>query len=201
MVRTACTECGEPLMLDGPVRSIRCLACQSMVEIGASNWKRVLEYRPDGKAKNRVAPCVIGFASELTFNIKMGPQAPKCVACDKPVDLALVTPGMDGEIPCACGHSMSTFPAPSWLHEAVPKATQLFNAEREDSAAKAPVTPQADRPVSIACPDCGAYVKVTSESARIVECKFCKTALYLPADLWRTLHPVRKRGTWYVAFA
>jgi predicted RNA-binding Zn-ribbon protein involved in translation (DUF1610 family) len=95
---------------------------------------------------------------------------------------------------------MPTFPTPPWLQELHPKAVQLFNAARDETVLAAPVTSPANRPVSFGCPDCGANLKITMESPRILECQFCKTDLFLPDPLWRALHPVRKRATWYVAF-
>jgi DNA-directed RNA polymerase subunit RPC12/RpoP len=199
-VRTACSECGEPLMLDGPLRSIRCLACQSLLEIDPRSWKRIMEFREEDSVRKKVASTMLGFASVFTFHLRMGPQSPRCTACDHPLDVSAVTPGMDGEIPCPCGQTMPTFPAPAWLREVHPLAVQLFNAAREDVADNAPVTPQTNRPVSFGCPDCGANLKVTMDSPRILECQYCKTDLFLPDPLWRALHPVRKRSAWYVGF-
>lgn len=200
-IRTSCPECGDPLILDGPLRSIRCLACQSLVEIAPSNWQRIMEYRKDNKVRKRVLPVVLGFASEFTFNMRMGPQAPRCAACDEALDVSGVATGTDGEIACRCGQTMPTFAAPAWLREVEPSAAQLFNAAREDVPHKGPVASDASRPVSFGCPDCGANLKITIESPRILGCQFCKADLFLPDPLWRALHPVRKRSAWYVAFA
>lgn len=200
MLRTACSECGEPLILDGPLLKARCLACQSLLDIAPANWKRVLEYRLDNHARQKMVSTVLGFAREWTFNLRIGPQSPKCAGCEKPLDVASMPAGMDGDLPCPCGHLTPTFPAPHWLREADPHAIQLFNAQREDTAAKSPVTARADRPVSFGCPDCGANLKIKVESPRILECQYCKTDLFLPDALWRALHPVRKRAAWYVQF-
>jgi hypothetical protein len=171
-----------------------------LLEIGPANWKRIMDYRTNDEVRQKVRSTLLGFASVFTFHLRMGPQPPTCTACDHPVDVSAITPGTEGEIACSCGHAMPTFPAPAWLREVHPSAVQLFNAAREQGATKAPVTPQVNRPVSFGCPDCGANLKVTIDSPRILECQYCKTDLFLPDPLWRALHPVRKRSAWYVAF-
>jgi hypothetical protein len=186
-------------MLDGPVQRVKCLACQSAVEIAPSNWKRILDFRTDEKVRKHVGTIVIGFASEFTFHTRLGPQAPKCTGCQTLLDVAGVAPGADTDLTCKCGVTMPTFPTPSWLRSVEPHAVQLFNVAREESG-KGPVTAQANRPVSFGCPDCGANLKITSESPRVLECQYCKTDLFLPDALWRALHPVKKRGAWYVTF-
>jgi DNA-directed RNA polymerase subunit RPC12/RpoP len=200
-IRTACTECGEPLILDGPIRRIQCLACQSPVEIDGSSWKRILEWRKEDKVRKRVSPVVLGFASEFAFHMRMGPQTPQCAACSKALDLASVDASTDGEIACACGHATPVFPAPEWLRSECAQAVQIIGGAREDGAAKTPVAPAASNPVSFGCPDCGANLKITIESPRILECQYCKADLFLPDPLWRALHPVKKRSAWYVAFS
>ena len=201
-VRTACPECGESLILDGPIRAIRCNACQSSLQIGPKEWKRILDARSMDDVKRRVGSVVLGFASEYTFHARVGPEQPKCTACGKQIDITGVAPGTDGQIACACGQTMTTHPAPDWLREIEPKAAQLFGAVREErNQDESPVvTPQANRPVSFGCPDCGANLKITVETPRILECHYCKADLFLPDPLWRALHPVRKRTAWYVAF-
>ena len=199
-IRTACSECGEPLILDGPIRSIQCRACQSLLDIDMKDWKRILEFRKDDEVRQKVRSVVLGFASVFTFHVRMGPQSPMCTACDKPLDVSAIAPGTTSEIHCACGQAMPTCPPPSWLGQADPKAVQLFNVVPEDAAHASPVTAKENRPVSFGCPDCGANLKVTMDSPRILECAFCKTDLFLPDPLWRALHPVRKRTAWYVAF-
>jgi hypothetical protein len=58
----------------------------------------------------------------------------------------------------------------------------------------------ASRPVSFACPDCGAKLKITTSNSRFVECGYRKNDSYLAESLWFSLHPVRKRRRWHLAF-
>lgn len=187
-------------MLDGPIQSIQCRACQSHLQIEAKDWNRIFEFRKDDQVRQKVRSIVLGFASVFTFHVRMGPQSPQCTACDKPLDISTIEVGTKTEIECACGTTMPTCPAPIWLRQADPWAVQLFNVPSEDTTHEAPVTAQENRPVSFGCPDCGANLKVTMDSPRILECSYCKTDLFLPDPLWRSLHPVKKRAAWYVAF-
>jgi hypothetical protein len=107
-VRTGCPECGEPLILDGPIRSILCDACQSQLEIGPKQWKRILDFRTNDAVSQKVASAVLGFASEHTFHLRMGPEWPRCTGCSEQLDLTKVAPGMDGEVACPCGRTLHT---------------------------------------------------------------------------------------------
>jgi Zn finger protein HypA/HybF involved in hydrogenase expression len=204
-VRTACNECGEPVMFDGPLLSVPCAACQSQVELDAHAWKDVLGFRQllskfglaEGQIRNSASLRASG-----NINVGWGPQRPQCAGCGALLDLNAAPPGTHGSIRCpACGVSTSTFPPPAWLLAVVPEALQIFGATSASTPAGAKVeVPAERRPVSFACPECGANLKITAESPRILACAFCKVDLYLPDALWRSLHPVKRRSPWVVAF-
>jgi predicted RNA-binding Zn-ribbon protein involved in translation (DUF1610 family) len=199
-VRSNCSECGESLVLDGPLLTTRCLACDSTLEIPRDSWKRLFEAceaerLPEGKTTSSV----LGLASSFPFFYQFGPLWPKCSACDANLGLQDTAPRSEGMIPCACGHATPTFPPPSWLRPLAPHIVQLFNALREGESRTNVEVPRDNRPVSFGCPECGAHLKITMESPRILACEYCKADLFLPDPLWRALHPVRKRAAWYVA--
>ncbi len=199
-IRSACPECGEAIMIDGPRRTTRCLACQSMVDLDVQTWKRMMDFRHED-AKKKELSTVFGLMGAATFHTRMGrAKAPLCTACAQPLDVATVLAGTDGDVPCACGHAMSTFPTPEWMRTLDARAEQVFNAERETEASKIAISPAETKPVSFGCPDCGANLKITADAPRILECQYCRADLYLPDPLWRALHPVKKRATWYIAF-
>src|SRR5262245_8371014 len=94
-IRTQCTECGEPIMLDGPTLEVTCRACQSVVSIEAKNWQAMLGFRKhagDGVLKNGA---MIG---DQSFYVRYGPLYPSCSSCDIPLDLDQSPPGTDGEL-------------------------------------------------------------------------------------------------------
>ena len=198
-LRSNCSECGESLILDGPVQKTHCIACDSTLEIPASNWKRLFEACAGDKLRQgKTESTVLGLAGPFPFFFVWGPVAPTCSACDKELPTGDLAPGTDGEIACSCGHATPTFAPPSWLRPHAPRVVQLVNATREGQLSKIEVTRE-DRPVTFGCPDCGAHLKITMESPRILGCQYCKADLFLPDQLWRALHPVRKRAAWYVA--
>ena len=83
---------------------------------------------------------------------------------------------------------------PAWLSAVVPAARTLH-------VAAAPPAPPAARPISFACPDCGAGLKIDHAAPRVLACAYCAADLYLPDALWRTLHPARPRRPFWVTFA
>ena len=181
----------------------RCRECQSRVEVDATRWKAILDLRSnaaeahgltEGRTKNSI------IVADGTFAIGWGPQRPVC-GCGALLDLSTTPPGTDGMIRCACGVSTTTFPPPPWLLAVEPGALQLFGAARTFQPSGVGVDPAVERrPVSFGCPDCGANLKITTDSPRVLECTFCKTDLFLPDPLWRALHPVKKRSPWVIAF-
>jgi DNA-directed RNA polymerase subunit RPC12/RpoP len=206
-VRTICTECGENLVLEGPTQQVECLACQSTIEVTAKTWKNLLSFRKmlnelhlaEGGTRNSF----LSGGGEATVFVKWGSQRPLCAGCGSTLDVSTVPPGKDGVVHCTqCGLAMSTFPPPPWLLAVEPDALQLFGAVRESGppTGVSVTVPEEGRPVSFACPDCGANLKINASSPRVLACVYCKADLYLPDPLWRTLHPVKKRMPWYVAF-
>lgn len=198
-----CTECGESIALDGPAPEITCGACASVIAIPAQFWAAALSFRGNvaefglTEGKTRGSSTSNG---ELRMNVRWGPQRPMCTGCDAALDLSRVPSGYDGDVVCSCGHATPTFPAPAWLRAAEPAALQVFGAPRNPSGVAA-ATSTATRPVQFACTVCGAGLRITGESRRLFTCGHCDSDLYLPDALWRALHPVKKRGAWWVAFS
>jgi len=206
-VRTICMECGENLALEGPTQQVECTACQSIVEVTAQTWKNLLSFRTalnelrlaEGATRNSF----LSGGGEATMFVKWGPQRPVCTGCGETLDVSAVSPGKNGVVHCTqCGHPMNTFPPPPWLLAIEPDALQLFGAVRESGApmGASVAVPEEARPVSFACPDCGANLKINASAPRVLACGYCKADLYLPDPLWRALHPVKKRMPWYVTF-
>lgn len=69
-----------------------------------------------------------------------------------------------------------------------PKAPQLFAAESEATeqlGSLASAVADGARAVLFSCAQCGAHLKVTADSTRILTCSYCDTDLFLPDALWR----------------
>ena len=205
-VQMPCTECGEAVILDGPRLSVKCGVCQSQLDLEASIWRNVLFFRTFAQEMGITEGRTRGSSltsGEIRVLVRWGPQAPLCSSCNAPLAADSVAQGSSGALQCACGSSTSTFPVPSWLTAVEPNALQLFGTTPEDvsgSPEPAPEVQQVARPVMFICPQCGASLRVGSDTARILTCSYCDTDVYLPDPLWRSLHPVRKRSSWWVRF-
>jgi hypothetical protein len=62
-----------------------------------------------------------------------------------------------------------------------------------------PLEKDSAKPVLFACPSCAGNLEIDGKE-RIVECKFCQSKVYLPDDLWFSLHPVVSKERWYITF-
>jgi ribosomal protein S27E len=202
-MRTSCPECGEPVGIDGPSLEIECHACRSTLAMTAGDWHKVFDRR------NFVQPqlsegetCAWSLRSaELDVTIRFGPQSPLCASCGARMDLSMCAPEMDGKLFCVkCGAPMSTFPAPEWLRAEDRKIRQVFGVTPKAAGTAQVEVRDAAKPVSLSCPDCGGHLKISGDSARVVTCTYCKADLFVPDALWRAVHPVKKRGAWYVGF-
>jgi hypothetical protein len=204
-IRTSCTECGEAMVLEGPQPEAACEGCQSILTVSGKDWKSLFSFRENAEEFGLTEGKTRGSSlsqGERKFLVSWGPQRPVCVGCGAWLDLTRAAPGTDGEVPCACGRTTTTFPPPEWLAKDDPSILQLFGAPRAapSGSGSAQVVESALRLVSFACPDCGANLKVTPESARVLRCSYCQADSFLPDPLWRALHPVKKRTPFFVAF-
>jgi hypothetical protein len=205
-IRTSCTECGEGIVLEGPRIEVKCDACDSLLSVPPDHWRNMFSLRSDvdrfglTEGKTRGSALTSG---ERRLLVSWGPQRPLCIHCGALLDLSAAPPGTDGRVQCACGGTTPTFPPPHWLAESDPGVMQIFGAPREGPPGFASAAPRAQTglgPVSFACPDCGANLKVTPDSPRVLRCSYCQADSFLPDALWHALHPVRKRPPFYVAF-
>ena len=202
--KTSCPECGNPVILDGPLLSLDCPSCFHMLQLSSATWKSLLEdalteYNSRGWDEGQNSTMFIeGYQIEMLS----GRQRPKCPVCrtDFPVDT--IGDDHDGPLFCGeCGKRSSSHLAPDWLREILP-ADRLYcaaTAEDPDGAQELAV-PNADKPVMMACMACGAGLGITTESPRITTCSYCQAENFLPDPLWRRLHPVKKRVPWYVRY-
>ena len=200
-----CSECGNPVILDGPLRSMPCPHCESTLSLPPSMWKSLLEdaleeYDGFDWDEGRNSQCFIqGVQLHLTY----GRQMPKCPSCRALLPINDVPADHQGPMFCGeCGKRTSTHLAPQWLVQVMPQALCLWCAatESDPDGAQELALEEANRPVMIACMQCGAGLKVTGDTPRITTCEYCSTDFYLPDLLWRRLHPVKKRIPWYVGY-
>jgi hypothetical protein len=51
------------------------------------------------------------------------------------------------------------------------------------------------------CPRCGGGLEVRPATDRLFKCGFCQVDVYMPDEIWRLFHPVKKVEPLYVGFA
>lgn len=194
--RTECPECGSPMIVPGLRTELACKACRSTVPVPLQFWSGLFfRLHSAIPSKSPVKLALTGaLTSELPIYARFVAEHPSCVQCRSPLRLDLRPIGTEGPTPCSgCAFTTPSFPAPAWLHAEYPDLQQFF----EPVIVPPPAQPRA---VSFACPECGANLKLTDGTPRLVDCQYCNHTLFLPADLWHAKHPVQKRTPWWVAF-
>lgn len=193
-----CEHCGGGLPLQGPMRTVRCSACQGDNEIGAERIATYLHITAEGQT------------SEILGEIKWKYfwDGHPCPACGSSLDLTKIPVGVESSMPCEkCGAPIFSFPPSPWLKEQLPGLVQIYGAERDPADLPASGTPLAvgeektkAKPIVTNCPQCSGSLSVTVDSPRTMACTFCGASVFLPEELWRTLHPVKRVAPWSIAY-
>jgi uncharacterized protein YbaR (Trm112 family) len=194
-----CRHCGGGLPLQGPRRSVRCAACQGENDFGI---ERIAEILCDTLFAKQRGVGGIGNVTNLF------PEEHRCPGCGTPIDIRAIPVGEERVTPCPkCSAPIVSYPPPAWLKHELPGLLLIIGGERDPADVPAegegavPVAvPKAASPVVLACPACKASLKVDSETARTATCQFCNESVYLPDDLWRVLHPVRRAEGWSIVY-
>lgn len=182
----SCRHCGGSLPWQGPLRAVRCAACQGNNPLAAKKVATMLHGQARARQKERL-------------------RQPPCASCGAPLDLQAILSGQDSSVSCAqCGSALIAYPPPAWLQHELPALELIVGGERDTADYPADsepvVVPRVSGPVALACPSCQAGLTVDSDSARTISCEFCNTSVYLPDDLWRVLHPVKQAQPWTIVF-
>jgi len=202
-LRMECEECGGAVFLNGPTREVECRSCLTRLKLDGDDWKGLLESGDEDYgalgANQYLTGNIFGAGRKFVYYIK--PEQPRCPACGETLYLGQLDPLQDDQVICtSCGHRSATFTTPDWLRAELPRARQVFCAKREGESDDATPDPAALRPILMSCLHCGGKLEITSETERIVACEFCDTDHYVPDDVWRRMHPIKKRTPWYVFF-
>ncbi len=204
-VRTECNHCGNPLPLHGPLLAAPCPHCLEEAQIPAKVWRTILEdfdeqHESLSEGQGAVSVMVVD-ASNIRHEHKK--HVPSCEKCGAPFGVNQLPVGTDTNFACTqCGDPASTHPVPKWLRGMVPTARQFYSTDPGAGGAStlSLESAQSIKPVAMACPACGGSLAATTESERIMACRFCHTDVYLPDDVWRRLHPVATVKEWFIRF-
>jgi uncharacterized protein YbaR (Trm112 family) len=196
---SSCRHCGGGLPLQGPRRSVRCAACQGENDFQADQMADLLHY---ASRRSRV---LIGGGLEMKYQYA---EEHRCPGCGTPIDIRAIPVGEERVTPCPkCGAPIASYPPPAWLKNELPGLLMIIGGERDPAdvpaageGAQAVAVPKKSSPVVLACPSCKASLKVDSDTARTTTCQFCNESVYLPDDLWRVLHPVRRAEGWSIVY-
>lgn len=202
--RSTCSACGQPLPLSCLGSTTSCPYCFAEQSIPTDLWTKVLRQldevaeRPGWSDEGTVT----SGARRLTYEIDHAP--PSCEKCDQPFALDSLEPGVSRNFACvACGDPASTEPVPGWARRGVSSARQVVTVNpKPELGGDVTLTadPGAPKLIAMACPRCGGGLEITTQSQRLFACRFCTAEVYLPDEIWRRLHPIRRVEAIYVGF-
>jgi hypothetical protein len=202
-IRTSCNNCGQPVPINGPFRSITCTSCFETVRISAdtlagffNNFEEEFEGLEMGEGSGGT---LMGGGG--TFEYSYWRLEPRCSSCKTPLPKS--DSNTDETIACTkCGTAHEVYPAPNWLKELVPSVRQCYSVEREHPKEGNAVmqVDEALKPVVMSCPQCGGTLSITALSQRILTCEYCEVEVYVPDAIWTRLHPVETTAEWFLAF-
>lgn len=189
-VRLDCQRCGASLPLQGPTRTVRCAHCQEDSTFSAHKLAQLIQFAAMDVRESD------GF--------KTSDGGHPCPACGALMDSRAIPWDVESMTSCACGAAIAASPPPAWLKEELPALMLLVGAELDpgDEPSTADVTSPAGeaKPVVLDCPCCKASLKITGATERTSTCEFCEAEVYLPDDLWRSIHPGRTPTPWTAVY-
>lgn len=194
--RTDCPECGGAVIIHGLRSELFCGSCHSSIPVPAVWWSglffRLFEAFPNGKSFSLAFST--GMLSELPLFARFREEAPACAACgtllplDQPADA-------HGHVACPrCRHPTRSFARPSWI------PAQFGDLLHFYEPVPLPAVPS-EKSIAFACQECGGKLRLQADMRRMMECHYCQTLMFLPAELWHALHPVEKRRAWWAVVA
>jgi hypothetical protein len=90
--------------------------------------------------------------------------------------------------------------APDWLQKLAPAVRRLHGTAKDGWVdGEYLELPDAPGVVTMKCPECDGGLNLTGASRRI-SCDYCRHDLYIPDDLWRRLHPIKKAAHWTIEY-
>ena len=206
-VRVDCPECGSALFIDGPYKRVHCSACGASTSV-SNLWPTLVERcveRGAGGRHFRATSFVWAgnHVPHILYASNKG-HPPLCTQCDEVLHEAeQVADGTEGDFACtACGTLHPTWPAPPYLSQSTlpggVHVRQVFMAPPEDDASESPPAPEGAKPIRFGCPNCGASLKIDTDTPRVLTCEYCEADSYLPPEVWNRFHPVRKRRAFWM---
>lgn len=200
---TECSSCGNPLPINGFSEKIFCTKCNNVNVIDNKLWSSLLEDKAeevkkfaDSEGQNSKI-----MTGQYSFDMLFGKKNARCNKCKTDIPESEILKFKEaGEYKCTkCSELISIRPADKILKGIMPVADYIVSEDESilSQSPEKPLKPENVKPVMFNCPSCAGNLEIDG-TARLVVCKFCDSKIYLPDDLWFTMHPVKTKGRWYI---
>jgi len=204
-LKTDCNFCGNPLPINAFVDKIFCDKCNNDNVLNGELWKSLLEELLNeilGFEENEGRPSKV-ISGQYNFDLMYGRKQARCNKCktDIPED-ELNKFTESGNYKCKkCGTDVFVRPATELLKTIFPSSKYIVSEDENllKGTSEKPFEKDSAKPVLFTCPSCAGNLEIDGKE-KIVECNFCKSKVYIPDDLWFSLHPVVSKGRWYITF-
>ncbi len=202
-VRTTCRSCGNPIVINGPYRSIACSACSSEMNIAETitGFLNDFEDEYEGFEYGQGQGGTL-MGGDGTFQYGYWRLAPRCSSCKAALEIP--EDKENTTVRCSkCDTEHYISQAPDWLRRQVPSAKLTVTSQPVFDLKESVLKLDEDslKPIVMTCPQCAGALTVSSGSERILNCSYCNTEVYVPDAIWMKLHPVNKAVEWFVGFA
>jgi hypothetical protein len=133
-----CKLCGAELPMAGPMRTIKCRACNGDHLVTPERVADYIYFASQGSP----------IADELAPTLVQSGHP--CPTCGTKVDLGGFHAGLETTIQCkTCSTPITAFPPPAWLRPLLPKLEMIIGGERD--ASDAPYRTPPAEPAPVAC--------------------------------------------------
>jgi len=161
-----------------------------MVSVGPSEWADELATHAQGYK-------TLGSRLKFIRHTELGPE---CTGCGTNFE----TP-QAGQFCTGCGTELRAYYVPSWLRKKLPTAVQIFGGEAQPSEQQGSdvalvLEQKSVKPIAMSCPACSGGLTITAEMSRTIECSYCSVSVFLPAELWKSLHPAKMMCRWSITY-
>ena len=202
---TNCNSCGNPLPINAFTEKVFCNKCNKDNVLSADLWKSLLEELLGEvvtfqDSEGRPSKVMTG---QYNFDMLYGRKNARCNKCKTDIpeeELDKFTES--GKYNCKkCGAGVFVRQATELLQSIYPSAKYIVSEDENmlKGSSEKPEEKNSAKPVLFTCPSCAGNLEIDGKE-RIIECTFCKSKVYLPDDLWFSLHPVVSKERWYITF-